>query len=53
MKCAMKYKPLIWKTPPDDIPALREAYLAGDGLCPACKREGREVLIEERYGETP
>lgn len=53
MKCVTKYKPIIWKTSREDAAALKEAYLAGDGLCPACNREGRHVRIEERYGETP
>jgi len=53
MKCSVKYKPIIWKTAPEDAEALKMAYLAGDGLCPVCKREGFEVQIEERFGETP
>jgi hypothetical protein len=53
MKCAMKYKPIIWKTAPEDGAALKAAYLTGDGHCPACRRRGQEVLIEERFGETP
>ncbi len=52
MKCEIKYKPIIWKTSPEDSEALKTAYLAGDGLCPACKREGLQVRIEERFGET-
>ncbi|NOY52654.1 MAG: hypothetical protein GXP58_03430 [Deltaproteobacteria bacterium] len=52
MKC-LKYKPIIRRTTPEDAEALKMSYLAGDGLCPACKREGFEVKIEERFGETP
>jgi len=53
MECAIKYKPIIWKTSPRDQEDLKTAYLSGDGLCPACKAQGREVPIEERFGETP
>ena len=53
MQCSIKYKPIIWKTSREDAEALKMAYLAGDGQCPACKREGLEVRVEERYGETP
>ncbi len=53
MECVMKYKPIVWKTSPEDSEALKTAYLTGDGLCPACIREGLQVLIEERFGETP
>ncbi len=53
MRCSIKYKPIIWKTDPEDAKALKISYLTGDGLCPACKREGLEVQIEERFGETP
>ena len=53
MECRTKYKPIIWRTAPEDQAALKAAYLTGDGLCPACKARGRRVRIEERYGETP
>lgn len=53
MKCVIKYKNIIWKTAPEDAAALKDAFLNGDGLCPACKRDGLSVPIEERFGETP
>ncbi len=53
MRCVIKYKPILWKTSAEDAEALKAAFLGGDGFCPACKREGRQVPIEERYGETP
>ncbi len=53
MECVVKYKPIIWKTTSEDAEALKLAYLTGDGNCPACRREGRTVVIEERHGETP
>ena len=53
MKCVIRYKKIIWNTPPEDSEALRTAFLSGDGLCPSCKRDGLDVQIEERYGETP
>ena len=53
MKCITRYKPIIWKTATEDAAALKAAFLNGDGLCPACKREGLEVVIEERFGESP
>ena len=53
MECVVKYKPIIWKTSPEDSAALKDAYLSGDGLCPACKRQGLRIPIEERFGESP
>jgi len=53
MKCVIRYQPILRKTSSEDAAALKAAYLAGDGLCPACKREGFSVPIEERFGETP
>ncbi len=53
MECVVKYKPIIWKTLPEDSAALKDAYLSGDGLCPACKRQGLRIPIEERFGESP
>ncbi len=52
MKCETKYRPIIWGTDASDQEALKMSYLAGDGLCPACKKEGRETHIEERFGES-
>ncbi len=52
MKCETKYRPIIWGTNASDQEALKMSYLAGDGLCPACKKEGRETHIEERFGES-
>ncbi|MEK6775452.1 MAG: hypothetical protein AABY87_01055 [bacterium] len=53
MKCVVRYKPILWKTNPEDAAELKAAFLNGDGLCPACKRDGLSVPIEERFGETP
>ena len=53
MKCITRYKPILWKTSPEDAAELKAAFLNGDGLCPACKREGLSVPIEERFGESP
>lgn len=52
MKCELKYRPVISATPERDRIAVKEAYLTGDGFCPACKREGRQTPIEERFGES-
>ncbi len=53
MQCSIKYKPIIWKTSQQDAEDLKMSFLTGDGQCPACKREGLDVMVEERYGETP
>lgn len=52
MKCDIKYRPIVWKTPHIDRAAMKSAYLEGDGQCPSCAREGRQAAIEERFGET-
>ncbi len=52
MECEIKYRPIIFSTHEDDRQAMKTAYLEGDGLCPACDRDGRTSPIEERFGET-
>ncbi len=46
------YKPIVNQTDKQDSFALKMSFLSGDGLCPVCKREGKEVKIEERLGDT-
>jgi len=52
MRCDVKYRPIVWGTPAADQEAMREAYFTGDGFCPPCLKEGRQVPIEERFGES-
>ncbi|MBI4665860.1 MAG: hypothetical protein HY751_05540 [Nitrospinae bacterium] len=52
MKCEVKYRPIIWRTPDDVRAMLKSAYIQGEQYCPACVAGGRMSRIEERFGET-